>query len=46
MPRVRQSKMDVQLVTEEILKGLDKGPMGLWRPAVIDIAKREKATVL
>ena len=41
-----ETQVDVQLVTEEILKGLDKGPMGLWRPAVIDIAKREKATVL
>jgi hypothetical protein len=38
-----QTQMDVQLVTEAILKGLSKGPMGLWRPAIIDIAKRTKA---
>jgi hypothetical protein len=38
-----QTQMDVQLVTEAILKGLSKGPMGLWRPAIIDIAKRDKA---
>ncbi len=37
------TRMDVQLVTEEILKGLSKGPLGLWRPAIIDIALRTKA---
>lgn len=37
-----ETQMDVQLVTEEILKGLSKGPLGLWRPAIIDIAKRDK----
>jgi hypothetical protein len=35
-----QTQMDVRLVTEEILKGLSKGPLGLWRPAIIDIPKR------
>jgi hypothetical protein len=38
-----QTQMDVQLVTEEILKGLSRGPLGLWRPALIDIPKRAKA---
>ena len=38
-----ETQTDVKLVTEEILKGLSRGPMGLWRPAVIDIAKRDKA---
>lgn len=37
-----QTQVDVQLVTEEILKGLAKGPMGLWRPAIVDIPKRDK----
>jgi hypothetical protein len=35
-----QTQVDVQLVTEEILKGIMKGPLGLWRPAIIDIPKR------
>jgi hypothetical protein len=35
-----QTQVDVQLVTEEILKSLSKGPLGLWRPAIIDIPKR------
>jgi len=34
--------VDVQLVTQEILKGIVKGPLGLWRPAIVDIPKREK----
>lgn len=38
-----ETQMDVQLVTEEILKGITKGPLGLWRPAMVDIPKREKA---
>ena len=37
-----QTQKDVRLVTEEILKGLRRGPLGLWRPAIIDIPKREK----
>lgn len=41
-----ETQTDVSLVTEEILKGLTKGPLGLWRPAVIDIPKREKAMPL
>ena len=41
-----ETQMDVRLVTEAILQGLTKGPMGLWRPAVIDIAQRLKATVV
>lgn len=38
-----QTQMDVALVTEEILKGLSRGPLGLWRPALIDIPRRDKA---
>lgn len=38
-----ETQMDLQRVTEEILKGITKGPLGLWRPAVIDIPKRDKA---
>ena len=41
-----QTQTDVTLVTEEILRGLTRGPLGLWRPAVIDIPKRDKATRL
>ena len=41
-----RTQMDVQLVTEEILKGLSKGPMGLWRPAIIDIQARTKISAL
>ncbi len=38
-----ETQTDVRLVTEEILKGITKGPLGLWRPAMIDIPKRDKA---
>lgn len=38
-----ETQTDVQLVTEEILRGITKGPLGIWRPAVIDVAKRDKA---
>lgn len=41
-----QTQMDVRMVTEEILKGLSRGPLGLWRPALIDIAKRDKAPAM
>jgi hypothetical protein len=41
-----QTQIDVQLVTEEILKGLSKGPLGLWRLALIDIPKRDKAPAI
>lgn len=41
-----QTQVDVQLVTEEILKGIVKGPLGLWRPAIVDIPKREKVSAL
>ena len=35
-----QTQTDVRLVTQEILKGLSRGPLGLWRPALIDIPAR------
>lgn len=35
-----QTQDDVQLVTEAILKGIVKGPLGLWRPAIVDIPVR------
>ena len=41
-----ETQNDVSLVTEEILKGLTRGPLGLWRPAIIDIPKRSKAMPL
>ena len=41
-----ETQSDVCLVTQEILKGLARGPLGLWRPAVIDIPKRDKAMPL
>lgn len=37
-----QTQNDVRLVTQEILKGLSKGPLGLWRPAITDIPARSK----
>lgn len=41
-PHFEQTQVDVTLVTEEILKGLVKGPLGLWRPAITDIPQRIK----
>jgi len=35
---------DVRLVTEEILTGLTKGPLGKWRPAIIDVPARTKTS--
>ncbi len=37
---------DAKKITEEILKGLTKGPLGLWRPAIIDIQARTKISAL
>ena len=45
-PRFRETQMDVQRVTEEILKGINKGPLGIWRPAIIDIPRRVKSRAL
>ena len=42
-PYFQQTQTDVRLVTEEILKGLSRGPLGLWRPALVDIPKRDRA---
>lgn len=41
-----ETQLDARLITEEILKGLTKGPLGVWRPAIIDIPERTKSTVL
>ena len=41
-----ETQLDARLITEEILKGLTRGPLGLWRPAIIDIPERTKANVL
>jgi hypothetical protein len=38
----KDTKNDAKLITEEILKGLTKGPLGIWRPAIIDIQARTK----
>jgi hypothetical protein len=38
----QQTQEDVRLVTEEILKGLTKGPLGKWRPAITDVPVRTK----
>lgn len=35
-----ETSRSVQLVTQEILQSLSKGPMGAWHPAIFDIAKR------
>ena len=40
------TQLDARLVTEEILKGLTKGPLGKWRPAITDIPSRTKSSVI
>lgn len=42
----RDTKNDVRLITEEILKGMAKGPLGVWRPAIIDVQARTKMSTL
>lgn len=42
----RDTKTDARLITEEILRGLTKGPLGIWRPAIIDIQARTKISAL
>ena len=41
-----ETQLDARLITEEILKGLTKGPLGRWRPAIIDLPERTRANVL
>ncbi len=36
----KETQLDARLVTEEILIGIAKGPLGLWRPAITDIPAR------
>ncbi len=35
-----QTQRDIRMITEEILQGLTKGPLGFWRPALIDLPSR------
>lgn len=42
----KDTKNDAHLITEEILKGLSRGPLGIWRPAIIDIQARTKMSAL
>ncbi len=39
------TQTDTKLITEEILIGLAKGPLGIWRPAVTDIPARAKISI-
>lgn len=40
------TQLDARLVTEEILKGIAKGPLGTWRPAIINIPARTNIALL
>jgi hypothetical protein len=42
----KDTKNDAHLITEEILKGLTRGPLGVWRPAIIDVQARTKMSTL
>lgn len=42
----RDTKTDARLITEEILRGMAKGPLGIWRPAIIDLPERTKISAL
>ena len=42
----KDTQNDARLITEEILKGLTKGPLGVWRPAIIDVQARTKISAL
>lgn len=42
----KDTKNDAHLITEEILKGLTRGPLGLWRHAIIDVQARTKMSAL
>jgi hypothetical protein len=35
---------NARMITEEIISGLSKGPLGLWRPAIIDVPARTKVS--
>lgn len=43
--QTRTTQEDVVLVTQEILKGLTRGPLGKWRPAIPDVPQRIKISV-
>ncbi len=38
----KDTQTDARLVTIEILKGLTKGPLAKWRPAITDVPARAK----
>lgn len=42
----KDTQNDARLITEQILKGIAKGPLGLWRPAIIDVQARTKMSTL
>lgn len=42
----RDTKTDARIITEEILRGMAKGPLGIWRPAIIDVQARTKISAL
>ena len=42
----KDTKNDAHLITEQILNGLTKGPLGVWRPAIIDVQARTKMSAL
>lgn len=39
----KDTQIDSRLVTIQILKGLTKGPLGKWRPAITDVPARTKS---
>jgi len=42
----KDTRTDARIITEEILRGLTKGPLGVWRPAIIDVQARTKISAL
>ena len=42
----KDTQTDSRLVTLEILKGLSKGPLGKWRPAITDVPARTTSIAL
>ena len=42
----KDTQIDSRLVTIQILKGLAKGPLGKWRPAIPDVPARTKTILI
>ena len=42
----KDTQTDSRLVTIQILKGLTKGPLGKWRPAIPDVPARNKTILI